>query len=76
MLDKIYRNIQEKSLKERFLLFIGVLFFVLYFILGLLIIFMDNFPLDMKIGYRIAFGIILITYAYIRFIRIINDNRK
>jgi uncharacterized membrane protein (DUF485 family) len=76
MLEKIYRNIQEKSLKERFLLFIGVLFFVLYFILGLLIIFMDNFPLDMKIGYRIAFGIILITYAYIRFIRIINDNRK
>jgi uncharacterized membrane protein (DUF485 family) len=76
MLEKIYRNIQEKSLKERFLLFIGVLFFVVYFILGLLIIFMDNFPLDMKIGYRIAFGIILITYAYIRFIRIINDNRK
>jgi hypothetical protein len=55
MLDKIFRNIQEKSLKERFLLFIGVLFFVLYFILGLLFIFMDNFPLDMKIGYRDCF---------------------
>ncbi|MFT7335957.1 MAG: uncharacterized membrane protein (DUF485 family) [Porticoccaceae bacterium] len=76
MLDKVYKNIQKKSLKERFLLFIAVLFFVLYFILGLLIIFMDNFPLDMKLGYRVAFGILLVSYAYIRFIRIINDNKN
>jgi hypothetical protein len=75
MLDKIFRNIQEKSLKERFLLFIGVLFFVLYFILGLLIIFMDNFPLDMKIGYRIALeysGFICLYKVF----RIINDNSR
>jgi uncharacterized membrane protein (DUF485 family) len=75
MLDKIYRSIQEKSLKERFLLVIGVLFFVLYLILGLLIIFMNNFPLDMKLGYRIAFGMLLITYGFIRLIRLINDNK-
>jgi hypothetical protein len=49
---------------------------VLYFILGLLIIFMDNFPLDMKIGYRIAFGIILGFICLYRFFRIINDNKK
>ncbi|MGO4819614.1 hypothetical protein [Flavobacterium sp. W22_SRS_FP1] len=75
MLDKIYRSIQEKSLKERFLLVIGVLFFVFYLILGLLIIFMNNFPLDMKLGYRIAFGMLLITYGFIRLIRLINDNK-
>jgi uncharacterized membrane protein (DUF485 family) len=75
MLDKIYRSMQEKSLKERFLLVIGVLFFVLYLILGLLIIFMNNFPLDMKLGYRIAFGMLLITYGFIRLIRLINDNK-
>jgi len=75
MLDKIYRSIQKKSLKERFLLVIGVLFFVLYLILGLLIIFMNNFPLDMKLGYRIAFGMLLITYGFIRLIRLINDNK-
>lgn len=75
MLDKIYRNIQKKSLKERFLLVIGILFFLLYFVLGLFIIFMKDFPIDMPINYRIAFGILLIVYAFIRFIRIINDNK-
>ncbi len=75
MLDKIYRSIQEKSLKERFLLVIGVLFFALYLILGLLIIFMNNFPLDMKLGYRIAFGMLLIAYGFIRLVRLINNNK-
>lgn len=76
MLDKIYRNIQKKSLKERFLLVIGVLFFFLYFVLGLLIIFMDNFPLDMSYSYRVAFGILLFVYAFVRVIRIIKDNKE
>ncbi len=76
MLDKIHRNFQKKSLKERFLLFIGVLFFMLYFILGLFIIFMKNFPIDMSMNYRIAFGVLLIVYAFIRFVRIINDNKE
>jgi uncharacterized membrane protein (DUF485 family) len=75
MLDKIHRNFQKKSLKERFLLFIGILFFMLYFVLGLFIIFMKNFPIDMSLNYRIAFGVLLIVYAFIRFVRIINDNK-
>lgn len=75
MLDNIYRNIQKKSLKERFLLVIGILFFVLYFVLGLFIIFMKNFPIDMSMNYRIAFGALLIVYSFIRFTRIINDNK-
>jgi len=75
MLNKVYRNIQKKSLKERFLLFIGILFFILYFVLGLFIVFMDNFPIDMIYGYRVAFAVLLIVYAFIRFIRIINDNK-
>lgn len=76
MLEKIFKNIQKKSLKERFLLVIGVLFFVVYFVLGLFIIFMDKFPLDMKREYRIAFGILLITYSFIRFVRFIKDNKN
>ena len=75
MLDKIFRNIQKKSLKERFLLFIGILFFLLYFVLGLVIIFVDNFPLYLSFYYRIAFGVLLMVYAYIRFVRIIKDNQ-
>jgi len=74
MFEKI-KNIRKKSLKERFLLVIGILFLLLYLVLGLFIIFMDNFPIDMRKNYRLAFGIILIVYAFIRFKRIINDNK-
>lgn len=75
MLDKLYRNFLKKSLKERFLLVLGFLFFVLYFVLGLFVIFMDDFPLKMETSYRIAFGILLIIYASIRFVRIIKYNK-
>jgi uncharacterized membrane protein (DUF485 family) len=76
MLDKIYRNIQKKSLRERFLLVIAILFFMFYFVLGLFIIFMDNFPLDMATEYRWAFGLLLVVYSVYRGIRLINDNRE
>jgi hypothetical protein len=29
----------------------------------------------MQYNYRVAFGVILIVYAFFRFIRIINDNK-
>jgi uncharacterized membrane protein (DUF485 family) len=76
MLKIIFKNIQKKSLKERFLLVIGILFFLIYLILGLFIIFMKNFPIQMQFSYRLAFGILLIVYAFIRFVRIINDNNE
>jgi hypothetical protein len=75
MLKKIFDNIQKKSLKERFLLVIGILFFLVYLVLGLFIIFMKNFPMDLQPGYRIAFGVVLIVYSFFRFLRIINDNK-
>lgn len=75
MLNNIVNNIKKKSLKERFLLVLGILFFLVYLILGLFIIFMKNFPLAIQPNYRVAFGILLIVYASIRFFRIINDNK-
>lgn len=74
MLRKIFKNIQKKSLKERFLLVLAILFFMFYLVLGLFIIFMKEFPLDMAMGYRIAFGILLIVYSIVRGVRIINEN--
>ena len=76
MLDTIYRNIQKKSLKERFLLVIGILFFLVYFFLGLIIIFMDKFPINMPMNYRLAFGILLIVYSLIRCVRVFKDNKE
>jgi uncharacterized membrane protein (DUF485 family) len=74
MLKSILINLQKKSLKERFLLVLGILFFLVYLVLGLFIIFMKEFPIAMDTNYRIAFGIILIVYAFFRFLRLINDN--
>lgn len=76
MLNNSTENKEKKSLKERFFLVIGMVFFVAYLAMGLTIIFWKNFPFDMKPGYRIAFGVVLIVYSFIRFFRIINDNKE
>lgn len=62
-------NLPKKSLKERFLLVLGIVFFLMYLAMGLAIIFWKKIPLDMSFGYRVALGSILIVYAFARFIR-------
>ncbi len=76
MLEGFVKNMKKKSLKERFLLVIGILFFMLYFVLGLIVLFMKDFPMNMPMNYRIAFGALLIVYAFIRCMRIIKDNKE
>lgn len=66
---KFIQNLKKKSLKERFLLVIGVLIFLCYLVLGLMIIFWKSLPLEMPYKYRIALGIILIVYSFLRFLR-------
>ncbi|SHF68671.1 hypothetical protein SAMN05443549_10110 [Flavobacterium fluvii] len=79
MLKNSLNNFQKKSPKERFLLVIGILFFSLYLCLGLMFIFWENifsnnFPLIMAFKYRVAFGIVLIVYSFLRFFRFLNSN--
>ena len=69
MLQKAVDNFKKKSLKERFLLVIGILFFLVYLTLGLIVIFWKEFPIEMQSSYRIAFGVILIVYSFLRFLR-------
>ena len=69
-------NIQKKSLKERFLLVLGILFFLIYLVLGLMIMFWKKLPLNMDPVYRYAFGVLLIVYSGIRFLRLINSNTE
>ena len=66
----------QKSPKVRFLLVLGIVFFLIYFVLGITVIFWKEFPIDMSTTYRIAFGVLLIAYAFFRFIRIIQNNRE
>jgi cytochrome c biogenesis protein CcdA len=76
MLKHLLDNIQKKSLKERFLLVLGILFFLIYLVLGLMIMFWKKIPLNIDPIYRYAFGILLIVYSGIRFLRLINSNTE
>ena len=68
-------NMKKKSPKERFLLVIGLLFFLVYLFLGLMVIFWKDFPLQMEYNYRIALGLVLIVYSIIRFFRFFQSNK-
>ncbi len=74
MFDNFVTNYKKKSLKERFLLFIGILFFLIYLTLGLMIIFWKQIPLELTYNQRLLFGGLIILYAFFRFIRFFNTS--
>jgi hypothetical protein len=76
MFENIIKNIQKKSLKERFLLVMGILLFLAYLVLGLIFIFWKSIPIDMLPKYRMAFGVVLIVYSFIRLFRVYNANNE
>jgi len=63
----------HKSPGRRFLQLLGLVMFAVYFALGLIIIFWNDFflYLDIPKNYRILFGIVLIVYSFFRFVRIV-----
>jgi len=63
-------NSKEKSLTRRFLLILGIITFIAFLILGLMIIFWDKFPLDMPKYQRVLFGSLIIVYDVIRISRL------
>ncbi len=71
-LDKEQEKIQ-KSPAKRFLFILGLGMFTLYFVLGVIIMFWKDFPIDMSQGYRIAFGVLLIGYSFLRFVRLLRS---
>jgi len=74
MLENKINNFKKKSPKQRFLLIIGILFFLGYLVLGTIIIFWKNFPIVMPTNYRVALGVVLIVYSFLRFSRFFNSN--
>ena len=75
MIANLVDNMKKKSPKERFLLVIGLLFFLVYLFLGFAVIFWEELPLAMEFKYRIALGVLLIVYSIIRFQRFYNSNK-
>ena len=78
MLVDSENNKMKKSPQQRFLLVIGMLFFLVYLFLGLAVIFWKKLPLNMPNWARLSFGVLLIVYALIRFGRLIktDDGKK
>jgi len=64
---------EQKSPAKRFLFVLGLVMFSLYLVLGVAVIFWKDFPIEMDLGYRIAFGVLLIGYASFRFIRLLKN---
>ena len=64
---------KQKSPAKRFLFILGLGMFTLYFVLGIIIMFWKEFPIDLSHGYRIAFGVLLIGYSFLRFVRLLRS---
>lgn len=62
---------------RRFMQLLGLVMFAFYFVLGLIIIFWNGISqyIEISKGYRILFGIVLIVYSFIRFVRLIQIRR-
>ena len=74
MFENFKYNFKKKSLSQRFLLFIGILFFLIYLTFGIIVIFWESFPMRLTKGYRIALGVVLIVYSFFRFYRFFNTS--
>lgn len=71
MLKNFLNTFKEKSLNQRFFFILGIVFLLVYFVLGCFFILVKNLPFDIPYTNRVIFGIILIVYSIIRFFRII-----
>ncbi len=67
--ESSYPN-RQKSPTKRFLSVLGLFMFGFYFVLGLVIIFWKNMPLEMDKNLRLMFGALLIIYSFFRFVRL------
>lgn len=70
------QNMEQKSLLRRFLFFIGMIFLILYVVLGIVFIVWEDMPVTLPYKNRVIFGIILLVYAAIRSFRIINNKKN
>lgn len=64
-------NESQKSPKRRFLLILGGITFICVFAMGVAILVWDKMLPQLEGYYRIAFGVLVILYAILRFSRIL-----
>jgi len=61
---------RRKSPGRKALFIMGVLFFLLYFGLGLIFVFVKNLPFNMMPAVKMGFGVVLMVYALFRAVRL------
>ena len=66
----------QKSLNGRFLFVVGILLVILYLILAAIFIFWTKLQLPIEQQYRTWFGVLLIVYALIRFVRLMKNKNN
>lgn len=70
---------KQKSPQQRFLFILGLAMMLIYLGISVVIIFFNNLlgldPDKFPREYQIAFAVVLIVYAIIRFFRILRDNK-
>ncbi len=68
-----FETFKQKSPQQRFLFILGLVMFLFYLILGGMLIFGTVILNQIQPMYRIMLGCLLIVYAVIRFMRLINQ---
>lgn len=66
----IFKNYKQKSLSQRFLFVLGLVFLLLYVFLAITLFVWKTMPVGIPYSRRVILGIILIVYAIIRFYRL------
>jgi cytochrome c biogenesis protein CcdA len=66
----IIKNYKQKSLSQRFLFVLGLVFLFMYVFLGITLFIWKAMPVEIPYTRRVLLGVILIVYALIRFYRL------
>ena len=69
----IFKNYKQKSLSQRFLFVLGLVFLLLYVFLAITLFVWKTMPVEISYSRRVILGVILIVYALIRFYRLNNN---
>jgi hypothetical protein len=67
-------NDKQKSLKRRFLLILGIVTFTCVLVLGLMVIFWQDMPVQLTDTQRKLFGGLIILYSILRFSRLLKKD--
>ena len=67
-------NDKQKSLKRRFLLILGIVTFTGFVVLGLMVMFWPDLPVQLTDTQRKMFGAMIILYSVLRFSRLLKKD--